>query len=207
MGAQNSVRYGRSTQLSDIELPMEKEKASKTKLKRSSGELFWKSKISTPCFDLACWCWKTTVVKIREPFISPLANQLCHCYFVYPRDPPPGNGRPHYISQLSDIGFIGKVYSLMVTSSHIWLISPILNVPNLKVIFLVENTTLLSKQTKRFCPLLLSFCKSGGTRCPCFVFTSISLSYLTSIKPNVILITQQPSLTGGRPLSRSNRRY
>ena len=38
---------------------------------------------------------------------------------VYPRDPPPGNGRPHYIYQLSDIAFIGKVYSLMVTSSHI----------------------------------------------------------------------------------------
>ena len=69
---------------------------------------------------------------------------------VYLRDPPPGNGRPHYVFQLSDIGFIGKIFSLMVTSSHIWLISPILNVPNLKVIFLVKNSTILSKQTKSF---------------------------------------------------------
>ena len=38
---------------------------------------------------------------------------------VYLRDPPPGNGRPHYVFQLSDIGFIGKIFSLMVTSSHI----------------------------------------------------------------------------------------
>ena len=59
---------------------------------------------------------------------------------VYPRDPPPGNGRPQYVFQLSDIGFMGKISSLMVTSSHIWLISPILNVPNLKVIFFVENS-------------------------------------------------------------------
>ena len=117
---------------------------------------------------------------------------------VYPRDPPPGNGRPHYIYQLSDIAFIGKVYSLMVTSSHIWFISPILNVPNLKVIFLVENSTILSKQTKSFTHLLLSFCKSGGTRCPCFVFTSISTSYLTSVKPNLSWTTQLSTFSADR---------
>ena len=97
---------------------------------------------------------------------------------VYLREPPPGNGRPLYVFQLSDIGFMGKIFSLMVTSSHIWFISPILNVPNLKVIFLVKNSTILSKQTKSFTHLLLSFCESGGTRCPCFVFTSISTSFV-----------------------------
>ena len=55
-------------------------------------------------------CLYLRLVKDKKPFLA--KNP-------YPRDPPPGNGRPHYISQLSDIGFIGKVYSLMVTSSQI----------------------------------------------------------------------------------------
>ena len=71
-------------------------------------------------------------------------------------------------------------------------ISDVECVPNFKVIFFSYGN--FTKQTKRFCPLLLSFCKSGGTRCPCFVFTSISTSYLTSFKPNLSWTTQQPAL-------------
>ena len=139
-------------------------------------------------FNNLKWC------KVPKNVILARLNLKESCFDVYyPRD------RPHYISQLSDIGFIGKVYSLMVTSSQIWIIiSPILNVPNLKVIYLVEKSTILSKQTKCFTHLLLSFCKSGGTRCPCFVFTSISTSYLTSVKPNLSWTTQQSTFSADR---------
>ena len=116
---------------------------------------------------------------------------------VHPRDPPPGNGRPHYSSQLSDMGFICKVYSLMVTSSQIWLtfISPILNVPNLKLLFPVENSAISSKQVKIFFPvdLGLDFSRkldqSQMDCCPVGFFSVFSVIF-TTIGDRLVCMSQ-----------------
>ena len=87
------------------------------------------------------------------------------------------------------------------------------NIANVNVTFCVLNFTILLKSTRRFCsftviscvkfhyfiktnkkvlPIYCShFANLEGTRCPCFVFTSISTSYLTSVKPNLSWTTQQ----------------
>ena len=60
------------------------------------------------------------------------------------------------------------------------------------IFFWFQQSTL--KETNVLPIYCYHFANLGGTRGACFVFTDISISYLTSVKPNLSWTTQQPTL-------------